>query len=152
MLGKTLSRDNLTSTMLITKKLFLPVLTLAAFLAGGTLCSAQTAEPSATPAAASGDAKPAPKKKVSKKKKDESATTETKADPAKDTSKPLAEQAPGGGPGMVWVNQKSKVYHTSESRYYGRTKDGKYMTEEEAKTMGAHPAGTGGKKKQAKKE
>src|ERR1700677_1149300 len=29
----------------------------------------------------------------------------------KETSKPLAAQAAGGGPGLVWVNTNSKVYH-----------------------------------------
>ncbi len=48
-------------------------------------------------------------------------------------------QAPGGGPGMVWVNKTSKVYHCSGTKYYGTTKNGKYMSEADAKAEGDHP-------------
>jgi hypothetical protein len=43
-----------------------------------------------------------------------------------------ATPMPGGGQGMVWVNTESKIFHREGSRYYGKTKQGKYMTEEEA--------------------
>ena len=46
--------------------------------------------------------------------------------------------APGGGPGMVWLNTSSNVYHCPGTKYYGTTKAGAYMTESAAKAKGAH--------------
>lgn len=54
-------------------------------------------------------------------------------------SRAAKEPAPGGGPGMVWVNAQSRVYHCYGSQFYGKTREGKYMTEQEAKKMGAKP-------------
>ena len=40
----------------------------------------------------------------------------------------------------VWVNTKSGVYHCPGSRWYGATKEGKYMGECEAHKAGYRPA------------
>jgi hypothetical protein len=41
---------------------------------------------------------------------------------------------------MVWVNTDSKIYHKPGSRYYGKTKQGKYMTEADAQKAGYRAA------------
>lgn len=61
--------------------------------------------------------------------------------PAAKTAKqaePQGAPAPGGGPGMVWVNTETKVYHKQGDHWYGRTKKGKYMTESDAIKEGYH--------------
>jgi hypothetical protein len=51
--------------------------------------------------------------------------------------------APGGGHGLVWVNTESHVYHREGSRFYGTTKKGKYMTEQDAINEGDRAAARG---------
>jgi hypothetical protein len=51
-----------------------------------------------------------------------------------------ATPAPAGGHGLVWVNTESHVYHKEGSRYYGKTKQGKYMSEADAMKEGDRPA------------
>jgi hypothetical protein len=57
---------------------------------------------------------------------------------AKTTTTATKTPAPGGGPGMVWLNTSTKVYHCYGTKYYGTTKAGAYMSEADAKTKGAH--------------
>lgn len=80
-----------------------------------------------------------------------SATAAPAAKPATGTttapaSKPVAAPAapktpPANGSGMVWVNTDSGVYHKPGSRYYGKTKQGKYMPEADAIKAGYRAAG-----------
>lgn len=51
---------------------------------------------------------------------------------------PPVQGSPGNG--MVWVNTDSGVYHKEGTRYYGKTKHGKYMSEADAVKAGYRPA------------
>jgi hypothetical protein len=46
--------------------------------------------------------------------------------------------ATGGGNGRVWVNSATHVYHKEGSRFYGKTKHGKYMSKQDAIKEGDH--------------
>jgi len=46
-----------------------------------------------------------------------------------------------GNPSVtVWVNTQSGVYHCVNTRWYGNTKSGQYMTQAEAQSKGYRPA------------
>ncbi|MGE5277009.1 MAG: ComEA family DNA-binding protein [Acidobacteriota bacterium] len=78
------------------------------------------------------------------------ASRETSAPPAPQAAP--AREARDSGPeasapyqapparGMVWVNTATRVYHYEGDRWYGRTKEGKYMTEQDAIAAGYRPS------------
>jgi hypothetical protein len=63
-----------------------------------------------------------------------------------DKSEPTVAKVPPA-PGMVWVNTKSGVFHREGDRWYGKTKEGKFMTESDAVKAGYRLAEEGGSKK-----
>ena len=75
-----------------------------------------------------------------------SAPTATRTPSAPAATTTTAQQPPVKG--MVWVNLSTKVYHKEGDRYYGKTKNGKFMTEEEAIKAGYREAKPSGKPKQ----
>jgi hypothetical protein len=62
-------------------------------------------------------------------------TKTTKAKPAATPAPTAQEIADAQAKGLVWVNLNSKVYHTSGA-YYGKTKQGKFMTAQDAEKAG----------------
>src|SRR6266700_6029237 len=107
--------------------------------------SPSPAEKAASPSpaespAASPKAKPTPKKAKAERKARPAATP---APAGRTTEEATNPPAPGGGHGQVWVNTETGVYHREGSRFYGTTKHGKYMTEQDAIQAGnkASPKG-----------
>jgi hypothetical protein len=94
---------------------------------GGTAAASARAKtkttataPSPAPAAAKATAPPSP------------------PPPAAPAKAPAAASASSVKPGadQVWVNLDTGVYHYSNSRYYGKTQNGKYMSEADATKAG----------------
>jgi hypothetical protein len=89
---------------------------------------------------ASPKAKPTPKKAKAEKKPRPAASPAPAGRVSEEAANPPAS---GGGHGQVWVNTETGVYHREGSRFYGTTRKGKYMTEQDAKQAGYKPAPKG---------
>jgi len=76
-----------------------------------------------------------PSKPVTAASTPPASATPAKTATATKTASTTAPQTPPS-PGMVWVNTNSKVYHKQGSRYYGNTKQGKWMSEADAQKAG----------------
>jgi hypothetical protein len=107
--------------------------------------SPSPAEKAASPSSAesptaSPKAKPTPKKAKAERK---ARPTASPVPAARTTDEAVNPPAPGGGHGQVWVNTETGVYHREGSRFYGTTRKGKYMTEQDAIQAGNKPASKG---------
>ena len=66
----------------------------------------------------------------------EQAKSSTKKKAVEAAAAPTAQEiTEAKAKGMVWVNISTKVYH-KDGAFYGKTKKGKFMTEDEAKAAG----------------
>ena len=101
----------------------------------------KAASPSASgsPAASPG-AHPTPKKRKAERKPRPTASSVPAGRTVEEAANP---PAPGGGHGQVWVNTETGVYHREGSGFYGTTRKGKYMTEQDAIQAGYKPAPKG---------
>ena len=93
--------------------------------ANGTTQSTKKTEPGTKGSSATPAGKPAAG----------SAQAAVLATPPKPATAP-AQAPPANSSGMVWVNTESGIYHKPGSRYYGKTNQGKYMTEADARKAG----------------
>ena len=118
------------------------LLALAVFATVPLVRAADTT-PSPTPEASASPTKKHSKKSTTAAKATAASSPTASASPAKvakTVPTPQATQAPGGGAGQVWVNTETHVYHKQGSKWYGKTKKGKYLSEQDAIKEGDHPA------------
>jgi hypothetical protein len=122
---------------------FIALISVIGF-ASTCLVQGQTPTPGESPAAS-----PSPAEKAASPSPAESPTATPKEKPTPKKAKPKKAATPAaattatpaaGGPGLVWVNTDTHVYHKQGSRFYGKTKNGKYVSEADARKEGNRPA------------
>lgn len=136
-----------------------PIVLSAFFIAGGTLAAGhgQAAQPSSSASSSHSMHKSKSKKKSSSSAAPaQAAAVKPAATPPAASSQPASTSTSAAAagkahaskmtaqtppqPGMVWVNTDSKIYHKAGSAFYGKTKQGKWMTEQDATKAGYRAA------------
>jgi hypothetical protein len=111
------------------------------FIVGDVVAWSQSAQQKGDPSKSDSNAT---KNSTNTKKSGTAAQTPAPASSTSGNSTPVSpsptaqQSSPAKGGGMVWVSTASGVYHKPGSRYYGKTKQGKYMTEADTKKAGYH--------------
>jgi hypothetical protein len=106
------------------------MLFFAAAFSSATPARKQSSQPSATPSQSSSEA--ARKTPASNSQSNAASATSNNAANTGSNNAANAQAAPEKKSGMVWVNTETGVYHRPGTRWYGKTKKGKYMTEADA--------------------
>ena len=99
----------------------------------------------AAPAAA-GKAASSEKPSTSRSSEASSSSRSSTSSSSAKSSEASTPRQPPPAKGMVWVNTATKVYHYEGDKWYGNTKEGKYMTEDDAIKAGYRASKEGQKK------
>jgi DNA uptake protein ComE-like DNA-binding protein len=118
-------------------------------VSGSAAKSSSTAAKSASTESAS--SKPAPSSKSAPASAPASSASAPASSASSKSSQASEETVPerqAPAKGMVWVNTATKVYHYEGDRWYGKTKEGKFMTEQDAIKAGYRASKEGAPKTQ----
>lgn len=126
------------------RKFFLSFLVAAFLVLGNVAIRAQQSQsqsndqPDASKAASNKPSADASSKRAGNAESPSSTAVPKPAPPPKPAAQKQTQ--PANPNGMVWVNTDSGVYHKPGTRWYGKTKKGKYMTEADAQKAGYRAA------------